>query len=567
MKRISIFIAGLYGGLTTVVIVALTYLGSRLASLPFIPFDIFDWMTRHLPGALINLTIDTMVRLITSLKLGPTASTAKLVENSIAFVQFIIAGVLLGVILGIAGRRRPDRLIAYGAIAGLVVTILMVFIEVTYRFPAAGPFFSILWLALVFIGEGAILGRLILEQAPQGAIASLQPEMTPPIQGSPSLVKSSTPSSTLRTSQPMLSRRQFLYLVGAGSFTVLVGAAGVRLLGQAKAVPLTGAPTPTPDLSNINIHSGPAASPPQSVLDARFKPVPGTRAELTTNGQFYRIDINSDPPVIDASTWRLQFEGLVDNPLSLSIDEISSRESMTQAVTMSCISNDIGGDLIGTTLWTGVPFKNILDEAELKPGVQAINIKAVDGFYESVPIQEAMDGRTMLVYKMNGQSLPVEHGFPLRIYIPNHYGMKQPKWITSMEASDHLGPGYWVDRGWSSTAYAQTTSVIDSVAVNDKDPNTGLVPVGGIAWAGARGISKVEVQVDDGPWDTAELRNPPLSPLTWVQWRYFWKSSSGYHTFKVRAYDGSGALQVTNPKPTFPDGATGIDEIAANLNN
>ena len=176
-----------------------------------------------------------------------------------------------------------------------------------------------------------------------------------------------------------------------------------------------------------------------------------------------------------------------------------------------------------------------------------------------------MDERTLLVYEMNGEPLPVKHGYPLRIYIPNHYGMKQPKWIKRMEAIDHHGPGYWVDRGWSETAIPQTTSVIDTVAVDDENPETGVIPVGGIAYSGARGISKVEVQVDEGPWQEVELRSPALSPLTWVQWRYLWKSQPGRHTFKVRAYDGTGQLQETQPSPPHPNGATGIDSKTENI--
>ncbi len=562
MKQKSFLLAGILGGSISIVLMALTYIGERLVGLPFMPFDIFDWMSRHLPGALINFVIDTMVKTITALKLGPTASTAKSVENGIGLVQFVIAGIILGLILEAIGRNRPERLIQAGTIAGLVVAALMIFVEVTYRFPDAGPFLTVAWLIVIFTGGGAILGRLILELAHH-------PEPEPQIAASPQSVTGQ--SQITFPSQPRndLSRRQFLVWAGAGSFAILVGATGLRLMKQTSALPATGAtgaPVATQDLTKlINSQTGPAASPPQSVLNARFKPVDGTRPELTSNDMFYRIDINSDAPVVDGNSWTLDFGGLVNKPFSLSLADIRSRPSITQAVTMSCISNDLGGDLIGTTLWTGVPFKDILAQAGLKPGVKAINIKAVDGFYESVPLEEAMDGRTMLVYEMNGVALPVDHGFPLRIYIPNHYGMKQPKWITSMEAAGSLGPGYWVDRMWSATAIAQTTSVIDNIAVNEKDPQTGLIPIGGIAWAGARGISKVEVQVDNGSWDAAELRNPPLSPLTWVQWRYLWKAVSGYHTFSVRAYDGQGVLQVTDSNPTFPNGATGIVQAAQQI--
>ncbi len=174
-----------------------------------------------------------------------------------------------------------------------------------------------------------------------------------------------------------------------------------------------------------------------------------------------------------------------------------------------------------------------------------------------------MDPRTLLVYGMNGETLPSVHGYPLRIYIPNHYGMKQPKWIVSIEATAQDGPGYWVDRGWSATAHPQIVSVIDTVA-KDYIAN-GHVPIGGIAWAGDRGIKKVEVQVDGGAWVEAVLRTPPLSPLTWVQWRLDWPVVRGTHTFRVRATDGTGALQIEQPTDTYPNGATGYHSVTMTI--
>jgi hypothetical protein len=140
--------------------------------------------------------------------------------------------------------------------------------------------------------------------------------------------------------------------------------------------------------------------------------------------------------------------------------------------------------------------------------------------------------------------------------------MKQPKWIVSMNAIANDGSGYWEDRGWSKEAIVRTTSVIDNVAVGQPDPNTGNLPIGGIAYAGDRGISKVEVQIDSGPWMAAELRDPPLNTLTWVQWRYDWPPTSGHHVAGVRAYDGTGALQVVRSEGSYPDGATGTDTFS-----
>ena len=164
---------------------------------------------------------------------------------------------------------------------------------------------------------------------------------------------------------------------------------------------------------------------------------------------------------------------------------------------------------------------------------------------------------------MDGETLPENHGFPLRIYIPNRYGMKQPKWITRIEATNKAVPGYWVERGWSREARPQIISVIDTVAT-DRVVD-GKVALGGIAWAGDRGIQKVEVQVDDGPWQPATLRLPPVGSLTWVQWRYDWPLATGKHTFRVRATDGTGAPQIEMENDTFPDGATGYHYLTKTI--
>jgi DMSO/TMAO reductase YedYZ molybdopterin-dependent catalytic subunit len=552
MKRVSLTISGILGGLTAIVFVALSYLGNQIMGLPFVPYDIFDWMARHLPGRLITIVIDTMVGVITAIRIGPTASTAKLTEQGIAITQFVILGVVFGIVLGIIGRRRTDRLIITGAIIGGILCLGTILIEISLNAPAAGWVVSILWLIIIFLGWGAVLGRLILELAVKTSEMPLaEVEQQPPQQPTPE----------------DLSRRQFLYVVGVGSVAILVGATGLRLLSKGKVAATASGAVPTQDLGKVIAPQGTSDVPAQSVLAARIPPAPGTRPELTSNDQFYRIDIDTVPPSVDETSWHLELGGLVDKPLSLSLADLRSRPSVTQAITLECISNELGGDLTSASLWTGVPFKDILAEAGLKPSVKEIAITSVDGFYESVPLNEAMDDRTLLVYEMNGEPLPTAHGFPLRIYIPNHYGMKQPKWISRMEAINKEGPGYWVDRGWSPTAIVQTTSVIDNVAVDQKDAQSNTVPVGGIAYAGARGISKVEVQVDNGPWEKAELRTPPLSPLTWVQWRYDWKATPGRHDIKVRAYDGQGQLQITNNNPTYPDGATGIYSTTADISS
>jgi hypothetical protein len=251
----------------------------------------------------------------------------------------------------------------------------------------------------------------------------------------------------------------------------------------------------------------------------------------------------------------------VETPLELTMEQLRGYEPLHQFVTLACISNPVAGTLIGTTRWTGVSFQRLLPNLRLAENATHLKLTSADRFYEVVALDTIRkDARAMLAYDWDGVPLATKHGFPLRTYIPDLYGMKQPKWLQSIEAMDHWEPGYWVKRGWDETARMKATSVIDTVSVNmmlsQADAKT-LIPVGGIAHAGARGISKVEVRTDGGPWRQARLRTP-LSETTWVVWRYEWPFQRGEHTLTVRCYDGSGALQVTEPAPPHPSGASGF---------
>jgi hypothetical protein len=247
-------------------------------------------------------------------------------------------------------------------------------------------------------------------------------------------------------------------------------------------------------------------------------------------------------------------------PLVWTLDDIRSRPAMDQFITLSCISNEIGGDLIGTTRWTGVSLKQLLPDLRLQPGATHLKIQSADGFYEVVALDTIRsDERVMLTYAWDGLPLAAPHGFPLRIYIPDRYGMKQPKWIQSIEAMDHWEPGFWVSRGWDREARMKATSAIDAIATDmmiGQSDGERRVPIGGYAHAGVRGISKVEVRVDDGPWQTAQLRTP-ISGQTWVMWRYDWPVQTGKHNFTVRCYEGDGTPQIEQEAPPEPSGASG----------
>jgi DMSO/TMAO reductase YedYZ molybdopterin-dependent catalytic subunit len=298
------------------------------------------------------------------------------------------------------------------------------------------------------------------------------------------------------------------------------------------------------------------------------RPVPGTRPEYTPVADHYRVDIDLLPPDLDGASWRLRIGGLVTHATTLTLQQLrDGYEAREQFLTLQCISNPVGGPLIGTTLWSGPSLRDVLASAGPLPAARYVHLLSADGFDEAVELAAVSDDpRIMLAYDWNGQPLPTAHGYPLRVYVPDVYGMKQPKWITEIVLVADDIPGYWVQRGWDARAEVRTTSVIDTVATGDLQRRAGqaYVPVGGIASAGARGISKVEVQVDGGPWEAAELRQP-LSPLTWVLWRYEWPLREGDHVFAVRAYDGEGVRQTAAEAQPYPRGASGIDSTSATL--
>lgn len=538
----------LIGGLTSIPVMALLYLGERIAALPFVPFDLFDWLARLLPGGLVTAGIDAIVSLIILLGLGDTDRSAKLMEQAMAFGLFVLVGILLGVLIGFMLRSRPQRGLQVGLLGGFVVLLIAATVELWFGVPA-GALINLLWLAFVFMGWGAFVGHTL----------------------------DATADPARRDTASPAARRVVLGRIAGGSLLLALAGWGVGrfLLPQPEN---SGASQPLPELPTAPTAGGdqvsqratsdaitPAPEGTQSLtVRERVEPAPGTRPELTANENFYRIDINTRPPQVNGESWVLDVAGLFDNARPLTLADVMALPAVSQPLTLSCISNRIGGDLISASEWTGVRLRDLLEELGLRTEARELAIEAADGFYESVAMADMMDPRTLLVYGMNGETLPVAHGFPLRIYIPNRYGMKQPKWITRIEAIDHEGEGYWVERGWSAEARPHIISIIDTVAV-DAVTADNAIPIGGIAWAGDRGIQRVELQVDDGEWQSALLRTPPLSGLIWVQWRYDWPMQSGRHTFRVRATDGTGQLQIGEPSGVRPDGATGYHEVTETI--
>jgi DMSO/TMAO reductase YedYZ molybdopterin-dependent catalytic subunit len=540
----SLGVGALLGVLSSLAVIGLLLLGEKLFAFPFVPFDIFDWMTRTLPGGLIAFVVRSMVIIIaflqTFLPIGDTSTVAKLAEQSIAILQLVAGGAGFGLLLAWLNKERSQNLILYGQIGGLIL-LALTFIVISGLDTVNLSTFGAIWLAAIFVAWGSALAWLLRESAASLADA---PEAN-------------------------LSRRQFLTLSGAGLSAVALGSWGAsRLFGSDSPEVATGQTVAVFDENDpfgAALTSGPAASPTAEELAARTSPVSGTRPEFTPTDDYYRIDINTRIPEINGNMWRLEVSGLVDRPLSLTIDDIREYPSQSQFLTMQCISNTIGGDLTSSTRWKGVLFKDLLDTAGIQSNAAGALVKSVDGFFEFVTMEDILDERTLLVYDMNGEPLRAKHGFPLRVYIPNRYGMKQPKWIESIELVDQRVDGYWVVRGWSPEAIAHTVSVVDTVVVEPNAGTDGLAVGGGIAWAGARGISKVEVQVDDADWQSAELIAPPLSSLSWILWRFEWPYTAGRHDIRVRSFDGDGVLQEEERRSARPNGATGYHEISVTL--
>jgi DMSO/TMAO reductase YedYZ molybdopterin-dependent catalytic subunit len=347
-----------------------------------------------------------------------------------------------------------------------------------------------------------------------------------------------------------VTRRTFLRSFALGGLGVALGVADLGRLIYRR---------PDPGRERLVV---PSLTPvPGRVLtpgDAAFDRVPGLTPEATSTARHYVVDEELIDPDIDPATWRLTVGGLVDRPLRLSYEQLKGFPVIERYQTLECISNRIGGNLISTAKWAGVPVRLILERAGVKPGAVEIVFRAAGGFSDSLGLEQAMDPSTLLAIGMNGMVLPRAHGFPARLLSVDTYGMKNPKWLTEIEVVDQPYQGFWEQRGWSKRAIVRTGSRMDVPLEGAQVAPP--VTVAGIAFAGARGISKVEVSPDDSlTWYPAQLRSP-LSPYTWQQWLYRWApSGDGNARLLVRAYDGDGVVQSDALTDTFPNGVSGLD--------
>ncbi|MEV6492890.1 molybdopterin-dependent oxidoreductase, partial [Actinoplanes sp. NPDC051633] len=287
---------------------------------------------------------------------------------------------------------------------------------------------------------------------------------------------------------------------------------------------------------------------------------------VTTNSGFYRVDTALTVPRVDVAGWSLRVHGMVGRELRLSFEDLLNRPLIERDITLNCVSNEVGGPYIGTARWLGVPLAPLLREAGIAAGADQLVARSIEGMTIGTPVATALDGRdTMLCVGMNGEPLPLEHGFPVRMLTPGLYGYAGAcKWLTELELTTFADfDAYWVRRGWAADGPVKTASRIDRPLPFAR-VKAGPVTVAGVAWAQGRGIETVEVRVDDGPWRRAELLPVP-SADTWVQWRLQWNAAPGPHSLSVRATDRTGATQTEQRATPFPDGATGWHTITVTI--
>lgn len=304
----------------------------------------------------------------------------------------------------------------------------------------------------------------------------------------------------------------------------------------------------------------------QAIFSQPESGLAGALPAVTPVANFYLVSKNFADPVVDGRSWRLHVNGLVDKPVTLELAQLRALPPTTEYVTFECISNDIGGGLISTGAFTGVPLRDLIAQASPQAGATWVAFQARDGYTESLDLDTVNAHPEILVaYDLDGAPLPDSHGYPARMVIPGRYGMKAPKWLDTIQLTTHETGGFWEAQGWDHNAVVKTNSRFDAPR-DGSILKLGPVTVAGVAFAGTRGISKVEYSTDGGAtWDEAPY-DPPLSPLTWVLWRSEWTpGSEGAYRLMVRATDGEGRLQAARSASSYPNGVDGYHTIQVSI--
>ena len=472
-------------------------------------------------------------------------STFGTASKSVVVGVVAVAVVAIAAWSGVASRRRPRFGIQVMLVAGVVGAVAALLRPVdAFLAPlpslAAGVAAALaLWWLLRMARPSAVAAPESVPDMPTDGLKEVSPGHQD-LPGRESLGMSAEVQS--------VSRRGVL--LGVGGVVVVGGAALASarwLTTRASAVASRVAavlPSPAEVLPPL----------PASVQ----APVPGMAPFVTPNADFYRIDTAVIVPQVTAEEWTLSFDGMVRRPFTITYAELLEMPMVERDVTIMCVSNPIGGDLIGTARWLGTPLLPLLERAGIEPGADQIFSTSIDGWTCSTPLDGLAEREPLLAIAMNGEPLPIEHGFPVRMIIPGLYGfISATKWVTQITGTTYAAdPAYWTVRGWATDAPVLTGSRID---LPDGSLSVGQTAIGGVAWAmDGDGISRVEVSIDDGPWQDAQLAEQP-NPRTWRQWWLEWEATPGRHSIAVRATNGLGETQTSEVADVVPSGATGYD--------
>ncbi|KQR64264.1 oxidoreductase [Frigoribacterium sp. Leaf172] len=448
---------------------------------------------------------------------------------------FVLMGVLLVVITAGAGllewRRPPGGKVVFG-IGGVVALVAVLTRADSSSLDGAPTAVGTVVALVVLTALQARLRRWVASTEPQRASAAV-------------------PAPPLRT--PGLERRGFLIMaIAVGAASVVVGT-GTRIVNATRAN--VGA------LRDALTLPAPAQAAPAVPAGASLD-IDGITPYVTPNADFYRIDTALQVPSIDPAEWSLRIHGLVDREVVITFDELLALPLEEHHATLSCVSNEVGGDLIGTALWLGYPIRELLRRAGPQSGADMVLSTSSDGFTAGTPLSVLVDDGTdaLLAVGMNGEPLPQQHGFPVRMVVPGLFGyVSATKWVVDLEVTRFaVTEGYWTPRGWDALGPVKLESRIDTPKAGATvDP--GRVPIAGVAWHPHTGVRGVEVRIDDGDWVAAELAES-VSADTWVQWVHRWDATSGDHTVRVRATGADGVTQSDRELPPAPNGAEGWDE-------
>ncbi len=426
-----------------------------------------------------------------------------------------VATLVLAAVAGVLSRRRP----AVGI--GLIVALVALAGAAAMSRPTSRLLDLLPALATLVVGLGTLL--LLLRRA----------------------ATATAPDDGGRAP----SRRGFL--VGAGGATL--GALVLGGVGQKVA-------TSAADPANVTL---PAPAEAAAALPAGIESkVKGVSPFRTPTADFYRVDTNLTVPQVAKGSWSLQIDGDVKNPFTLTFDELAAMPLIERDITLTCVSNEVGGGYLGSARWLGVRLTDILDRAQVGSAPDQLLSTAVDGFTISTPLDVVRDGRdAMVVIGMNGQPLSAEHGFPARLVVPGLYGfVSATKWLTKLTLTTYAAQeSYWTKRKWASDAPIKISSRVDTPRPLETI-KPGKTALGGVAWAQHRGIKGVEVKIDDAPWQPAVL-GPDAGVDYWRQWYLPWDATTGQHSISVRATDLTGAVQTEERTTPFPNGSSGIQQV------